>query len=233
MLSVNSCESPKNEQNYIKVEYWGALKNMMKKGDISWKVDLKNFQDSTNIYALGAVENLKGEIQIFDSHPHNTFVSEGKLIIDTTYSKRATLLVSAAVDKWISINIPTDISTYDELEKFVGDSAKRAQLNTKKPYPFLIEGVAESIDWHVINWKDGDKEHTHEKHINSGLNGTLRSSEVMMLGFYSNAHHAIFTHHTSNMHIHMKTKDNLIAGHVDDLVLGSGMILKLPDINEH
>ena len=230
MLFTNSCGSPINEQNYIKVEYWGALKNMMKKGDISWKVDLINFKDATNFYALGAVENLKGEIQIFDSNPHNTFVLGSKLIIDTTYSKGATLLVSASVDKWASIDIPTDISTYDELEKFVGDSAKRAQLNTKKPFPFLIEGVAESIDWHVINWKDGDKEHTHEKHINSGLNGTSSSSEVMMLGFYSNAHHAIFTHHTTNMHIHMKTKYNSMAGHVDDLVLGSEMILKLPDI---
>jgi acetolactate decarboxylase len=52
-----------------------------------------------------------------------------------------------------------------------------------------------------------------------------------MLGFYSNAHHAIFTHHMTNMHIHVKTTDNKIAGHVDDLTLGKGMILKLPANN--
>ena len=50
-----------------------------------------------------------------------------------------------------------------------------------------------------------------------------------MLGFYSNSHHAIFTHHTTNMHIHVKTVDNKIAGHVDGLTLEKGMTLKLPD----
>lgn len=50
-----------------------------------------------------------------------------------------------------------------------------------------------------------------------------------MLGFYSDSHHAIFTHHTTNMHIHLKTIDNKIAGHIDGLELGKGMILKLPD----
>ena len=33
------------------------------------------------------------------------------------------------------------------------------------------------------------------------------------------------------MHIHVKTDDNKIAGHVDGLTLGKGMILKLPDNN--
>ena len=88
--------------------------------------------------------------------------------------------------------------------------------------------MPKSFDWHVINWKDGDTEHSHEKHINSGLNGTIENRQVEMLGFYSDSHHAIFTHHTTNMHIHVKTVDTKIAGHVDGLTLGKGMVLKLP-----
>ena len=84
------------------------------------------------------------------------------------------------------------------------------------------------MDWHVINWKDGDTEHSHEKHITSGLNGTIKNQEATLLGFYSNSHHAIFTHHTTNMHIHMKLNNSEIAGHVDELILGQNMILKLP-----
>ena len=104
-------------------------------------------------------------------------------------------------------------------------------IDTDAPFPFLIEGTAKSFDWHVINWKDGDTEHSHEKNISSGLHGTLKKKQVEMLGFYSNAHHAIFTHHTTNMHIHVKTTDNKIAGHVDALTLGKGMLLKLPAKN--
>jgi len=94
----------------------------------------------------------------------------------------------------------------------------------------LIEGTIKSCDWHVINWKDGDMVHTHEKHITSGLYDTIENREVEMLGFYSNSHHAIFTHHTTNMHIHVKTADNKLAGHVDGFNLGKGMTLKLPEI---
>jgi acetolactate decarboxylase len=56
----------------------------------------------------------------------------------------------------------------------------------------------------------------------------MENTEVEMLGFYSDSHKAIFTHHTSNVHIHMRTVDDKLAGHVDDLILGDGMILKLP-----
>ena len=202
---------------------------MMHKGDISAKVDLKTFENTEHFYALGAIENLKGEIQIFDSKPLNTIVIDRKLTFDRSFNKKATLLVYALVRKWKSIYIPDSVVTYEQLERYIGQSAKENQLNIDEAFPFLLEGSAESFDWHVINWKDGDTEHSHEKHISSGLNGTIKKRLVEMLGFYSDSHHAIFTHHTTNMHIHVKTMDNEIAGHVDGLTLGKGMILKLPD----
>ncbi|MFT4569002.1 MAG: hypothetical protein ACI9FN_003972, partial [Saprospiraceae bacterium] len=62
----------------------------------------------------------------------------------------------------------------------------------------------------------------------SGLYGIIENKEVNMLGFYFDSHHAIFTHHTTNMHIHMKLTNCKIAGHVDELKLGRNMTLKLP-----
>lgn len=86
------------------------------------------------------------------------------------------------------------------------------------------------MKWHVIDWKEGDAEHTHEKHRNSGLNGTLIRESVEILGFYSGRHHGLFTHHTTNMHLHMKNSEGTIVGHVDGLTLKQGMELKLPVI---
>ena len=79
VFSITSCGTDKKETAYketnkFKVEYNGALKNMMHKGDVSAKADLKDFETSEHFYALGALENLKGEIQIFDSKPFNTMV---------------------------------------------------------------------------------------------------------------------------------------------------------------
>ena len=65
---IVACNSKKRSINYeevnYKVEYKGALKNMMQKGDISAKVDLKEIENLENIYALGALENLKGDLNI-------------------------------------------------------------------------------------------------------------------------------------------------------------------------
>ncbi len=234
IISITSCatvnrEATNKETNKFKVEYYGALKNMMHKGDVTAKVDLTNFENVEHFYALGALENLKGEIQIFDSKPFNTMVLDNILKFDKTFNKKATLLVYASVKKWKSTNIPNSVVTYEQLESFIEQAAKDNKIHIDEPFPFLIEGTPKSLDWHVINWKDGDNEHSHDKHISSGLNGTIENRQVEILGFFSDSHHAIFTHHTTNMHIHLKTIDNKIAGHVDGLELGKGMILKLPD----
>ena len=223
-----SCQSPKEES--FKVEHKGALKNFMMKGDVSAKAELSDLKDIKHLYAIGATENLKGEIQIFNSQPHITSVGKNSLEFDNTYNSKAALLVYASVEKWESIAIPDSIISYEHLENFVKKAADKNGINTEEPFPFLLEGLISSFDWHVINWKAGDSIHTHKKHKKSGMYGTINNREVVMLGFYSNAHHAIFTHHTTNMHIHVKTAGNGVAGHVDGLFLENGMTLKLPKI---
>ncbi len=227
-LPFFSCVTSENE---YKVEHKGALKDIMHKGDISAKIKLSFFEEQNHFYALGAIENLKGEIQIFNSKPFNTIVIDNTLTFDNSFKQKATLLVYASIEKWNKIIIPENISTYIQFEAFIENTAKMNHIKIDEPFPFLIEGIAQSFNWHVIDWKDGDMHHTHEKHKTSGLHGTIKNSLVEMLGFYSNAHHTIFTHHTTNMHIHVKTADGEVAGHVDDIILGKGMILKLPDIN--
>ena len=234
-LLLFSCETPKNESNEpikdsfkFEVKYFGALKDMMHKGDISAKANLSDFKNSEHLYAIGALENLKGEIQIIDGTSFNTYVSDSAISFDKSFERKATLLVYATVENWNTYEIPDNIKTYEQLEKHIASIAKENGININEPFPFMIDGTVKSFDWHVINWKDGDTEHSHEKHVNSGLHGTIENREVELLGFYSDSHHAIFTHHTTNMHIHVKTSDNEIAGHVDGLTLGKGMLLKLP-----
>ena len=229
IISFTSCKTENKDTTKFKVEYSGALKNMMHKGDVSAKVDLKMFENVEHFYALGAMEDLKGEIQIFDSESFNTMVVDNTLSFDNSFNKKATLFVHASINKWQSFKIPENIVTYKQLENYIGQTAKDNQIKIDEPFPFLLEGTPKLIDWHVIKWIEGDMEHSHEKHIKSGLNGTLNSKQVDMLGFYSDSHHAIFTHHTTNMHIHVKTVDNKLAGHVDGLTLEKGMILKLPN----
>ncbi len=224
-----SCQS-RSFENIYNVQYRGALKLMMHKGDVSAKAELKGLKSLAHVYALGALENLKGEIQIFDGQPYNTIVENGKSVIDSTFGKKATLLVWAQIENWIDVIIPSEIRSFEDLEKFIADSALGNGIPLNEPFPFLLNGKVRSLDWHIIDWKDGDMEHSHEKHITSGLHGTLENTEVEILGFYSKHHRAIFTHHTTNIHSHFKTQNSPYGGHVDDLQLGKNMILKLPGV---
>jgi acetolactate decarboxylase len=228
LLSIYSC----NTHEGIQVEHKGALQNIMHEGDISATANLKDFENHKGLYALGAVESLKGEILILDGVP---YISSCEIIdsvktnvIKSSFDAQAALLVYSQVNNWIDIKIPFDVITYKQLEDFIHAEAKHQGIDIDKPFPFLIEGNFDSFDWHVIDWEKGDMEHSHEKHIQAGLHGTKHNTKGIVLGFYSNKHHAIYTHHTTNMHLHIKTDDNKLVGHVDDLMLGNHHNLRLP-----
>ncbi|MEM7039693.1 MAG: acetolactate decarboxylase [Bacteroidota bacterium] len=214
--------------NDFEVKHLGALRNMMHKGDISAKGALRDFENQPHLFGLGAVEDLKGEILILDGKPYITSVVEGEIETDQSFEKNATLFVYAQVEAWTEIKIPRKIKSYAQLESFVEQAAQKQGIDTELAFPFLVEGQLGAGDWHVIDWPEGDTEHTHEKHIQSGLNGTISNEKVKILGFWSNKHHAIFTHHTTNMHLHFRTEDGRLAGHLDDLKLGRKMKLMLP-----
>ena len=224
-----SCKQDKQKGKDYHVEYSGALRNFMMDADISAKFDLNDISEIEHLYAIGALENLQGEIQIWNSVPSISSVNNNQLLISDSYNAKASLLVYASVEEWKEIRIPSEVISYDDLEDFVHRSAIDNNINVDEPFPFIIEGILESIDWHVINWDIEDRIHSHEKHRTSGLYGILKNKDLVLLGFYSNKHHSIFTHHTTNMHLHFKTSGNDIAGHVDGLTMGKNMILKLPE----
>ena len=225
-IAFLSCRDKESKTLSTVVKHSGALRTIMS-GNIQPVISLDTLSKMKNLYALGAVDNLKGEIQIFDSQPSNSFVVDSSLQIKDSYNLKASLLVYAEIKAWESFEIKNCV-TKSDLEEQIFKIATEYNIDTNKPFPFLLEGNVKSLDWHVINWKDGDTIHNHKKHKESGLNGTLQNKDVEIIGFYSTKHKAIFTHHTTNIHMHFKTEDDAIAGHIDDLLLNNSITLKLP-----
>ncbi|WP_282043298.1 acetolactate decarboxylase [Winogradskyella flava] len=225
-IAFSSCRDKESKTLSTVVKHSGALRTIMS-GNIQPVISLDTLSKMKNLYALGAVGNLKGEIQLFNSVPFNSFVIDSSLQIKNDYALKASLLVYAEIKAWESFEIK-NCTTKSDLEEQIFKIATEYNIDTIKPFPFLLEGNVKSLDWHVINWKDGDTIHNHKKHKESGLNGTLQNKDVKIIGFYSTKHKAIFTHHTTNMHMHFKTEDDAIAGHIDDLLLNNSITLKLP-----
>ena len=219
-----SCKQEAKHQ--VNVSYAGALKNMMS-GDISKKILIDTISDKTNLYALGAYEDLKGEIQIFNGVALNSKAINSQLTLNDSMNVAASLLVYANVSDW-SESISISFASKSALESLIINTAIKSGLDIEKPTPFLLEGDAFNIDWHVIDWDKNDTVHTHKKHQESGVNGTINSRKISVLGFYSNKHKAVFTHHSTTIHMHFKTEDNLLAGHVDEIATKGTITLKLP-----
>lgn len=227
-LTLCACETAPNPNP--EVRYYGALKNMMHKGDISASVDLSTLKDLEHLYGLGAVEGLKGEVLIWDSQYLIAQKKNHQLQLSNQSDHKATLFVCSQVAEWSEHVIPQEVKTYQELEDFLGEFVLSQGLSNEHPFPFLLEGRFTRADWHVIDWADGDMEHSHEKHITSGLHNRLSDERAAVLGFYSTSHQGIFTHHSSKMHLHIRSMEGDFAAHLDDLILGDGVVLKLPDL---
>jgi acetolactate decarboxylase len=50
----------------------------------------------------------------------------------------------------------------------------------------------------------------------------LKNAMVELIGFWSGRRAGVFTHMGSNVHVHGRTTDNEVSGHVDSLRIESG-----------
>jgi len=197
----------------------GAFKSIMH-GDLRANFGLMELEGKNNIYGLGAVENLKGEIIVINSKPYISWVEGQSIIIDSTFNHNAALFAFSSVANWKTDSIAGPLNLI-ELEKLI---TEKVQKKTEA-VTFLIEGLVKSLNWHVIDWADGDTVHTHQKHKTAGLDGETKNEQVTIAGFYSTNQKGVLTHRNSNLHLHFITKDKNLAGHVDDIILTSGILM--------
>lgn len=220
-----ACSSSPDGSSDAEVLHHGTLRGIMQEGDLSANVSLEELEEE-RLYALGAVEGLQGEVLVLDGEAYIASVRDGELHIEGSYDHKAALLVRTRVKEWKSFEIPVGMGM-QKLPAFIEKKALEAGIDTGKAYPFMIEGMARSFEWHVIDWENGDTVHTHHKHKHSGLRGSEKGRDVAVLGFYSKGA-GVFTHHKSPLHMHVRTVDGDLIAHLEQIRIGKGMRLKLP-----
>ena len=225
-LAALAADPPIGGDAAYRVKSGGEMRNVMQKGDLDARVDCASLRGLKGLYALGPVEGLKGEITILDGKPAVTAVRDGKPAVSEDWPK-ACFLVYAQVERWQTVELPKGVESLDHLQEFVQNAAKQAGLDAEKPFPFLVTGTPKRVKYHVV-WKTDGLPHTKELHAKAKLPFEVAGREVQMVGFYSDKHHGVFTHHDANIHVHVRTTDGKDAGHVDAAELVSGMTLHLP-----
>lgn len=215
------------------VRWAGALKNVHQGLDFSGKIDLAPLADLPHLYAVGPLENLQGEVTIWDGKPLISRVLEGskdgQVKVDNSLVGKACFLVYGQAQSWKESKLDSSL-TADQVDHVVKDAATKYGINTNKPFPFLIEGVAKTARYHVMNRTEAvPPTPGSESHEKAKVRFTLQDAPVSILGFYSEHHQAIFTHHSSFVHMHVKAASDKIAGHLEAIELEPGARLLLPN----
>lgn len=207
----------------VEVKVAGEMKKIMHKGDLSAHISLDTLLSHPHIYGLGPAEGIKGELMIIDSKAYWCKVENEKTTTTITNNAKATMLVYAQVPSWKSIAVTDGTKDYGALEKMVEELASKNGQSLDEPFPFMIKGVVAKSSYHIIDWKEGTQ-HTSDNHKQFAKYGSFKTEPVTLLGFYSNKHHSIFTHHTTNMHVHIMDDKKTVVGHIEEISSVSGTL---------
>ena len=227
-LIVMSCKTGTKKDPGSEVKFLGSVDAVMK-GDLSGQYSLDSIKNVDNMYALGTMKELSGEIQIYNGQDYSSVVQGDSVIVSSELDRQAAFVVYSQIKNWKDIKIPLSVSNTETLIGFF-EYNEESELNTERPFMFLIEGEVEELSWHVLQPSTTDSLNSTSDHKSLAKSGLIEDQAVEILGVYSRDHQGIFTHHGMPVHMHFRTADGMLAGHVDDVEFGPEMNLKIPPI---
>ncbi len=217
-----------------KVRTWGTLRGVLRDGDTSGKVRLSEATGPHSV-GIGAPEGLAGEIVVLDGE---TWVAQAdsaaraETLHPAPPDATATFLVMATVPRWVDLRTDGRLSL-DELEQFVGVAAENNGLDTKAPFPFLVEGRFSTIKLHILNGRcpfappNSDDEPGHDP-----VRVRADGKQGVLVGFYYDGPPGILTHAGKKLHVHALLKDDRrTVGHVEVVSVDAGAVIRVPAIH--
>ncbi|MEM7483778.1 MAG: acetolactate decarboxylase [Bacteroidota bacterium] len=238
LFVVQGCgfEKSKNKDSIdetISKNYWakhvGSRLRIIKDGDLSATISLDSLQNIPNLYALGPVEGLNGEITAYNGIISVATIDNGIPAFSTTSSNnKGIFLAYGSGTHWKKIVLEHQVSGLDEVERFVQDHIKTSGLNEEIPFPFRIEGIASKMKYHII-YKNDTIPHNKKEHQKAKQKFELNNEDIKIVGFWADSiGEGVYTHPGMRTHLHFMDVENHKSGHVDSVVLEKGAVLYLP-----
>lgn len=186
--------------------------NAMWRGELNAKIKIDTIKPRNGLYGMGPMAMLQGEILMLNGTCYSaTVLDDTHMQIDSHGVVGAPFFAHGYVQQWKAIKLPGNVKTQLQLEKFLDKRFKK----TKGAAFFKIEGRIEEATIHLVNLPLGTRVKQPKDAHKGKTNYKVYDKEVELLGFYSTEHRQIFTHHDTNIHMHLITKDRSKMGHVD------------------
>lgn len=220
------------------VEYYGSQKTIFDTGKAEGRVPLAAMSGANGAYGVGAYAGLDGEITVFEGKPYVTKVRGGGFTMEHGQDGSAIFSVWTKNTQWRDEPLPDSVRSYLDLQRHVKARAAAAGIDVSKPFPFLLAGTPAEIKWHInVDLTEG-KPIDKQLFAKSKANYVMKNQPVDIIGFHSEKHPGVFISAyapairekdvKNTIHFHMVSRDGKSAGHIDDIVLGAGMTLRLP-----
>ncbi len=209
----------------------GALRQIFHGGQTGTMVTLDELMPDRELYAVGALSNLDGEVTIVGGTAHLSHPDGDRALTKVVEQSNAgaTLLVSARVATWRPFTVESPIR-FENLDDEVAKLATAAGMDLSSRFPFMIEGELEDLRWHVI---DGSRlpagDTSHEDHLRAAIVLSREHTAATLIGFYSKRDHGVFTHRDSNTHLHCLVESPISSGHVDHVIIPAGTTILFPE----
>lgn len=201
----------------------GAMRNVMWKGQLNGTINLDTISNKRNLYGLGPVEYLAGEVLILDGKAFkSTVVSDTSMNVQETYKIKAPFFGYANVVGWTEQSLPDSILTIPQLERYLDKITEKSP----RPFMFTLSGVVDQAKIHIVNLPKGVKVSSPAEAHQGQKQYELKDVQSEIVGFFSTDHKTIFTHHDTYLHMHLITADRRRMGHLDEALFKKG-IMKL------
>lgn len=186
-------------------------------GERDAKIGRASLAGKQGLYVVGPIARLSGETNIIDSIPTRASVGpDGAVQVRRSFDTGAPFLVWAEVSSWRDEDLPRDVRSIAGLEALL--SRRAAEEGLGEAFPFLLEGEAANVDFHVLN---ADPERLHatgmQAHKEIQVHFETGRSGVTPVGFYSTTQQGVFVHRGALTHVHFISADTRQSGHVEDV----------------
>jgi hypothetical protein len=206
------------------VQWRGVASDTLMKSEIGATMPLRPLAQAGNMYALGPVSGIKGEVAMWDSDPVMGMVVNGKPAIVRNIDAYASWLIWSQVKSWKAVAMPNRALSYAEINDVVSElAAANGITDPNKPLPFLMRGTIETASAHIVNYQDDGKPMTKEKVGILKTRFSLSNEPVEVLGFRSSRHST----NPGNIHMHARTANAIY--HIDEVRIAAGATLYLPE----
>jgi acetolactate decarboxylase len=218
-------DAPVQSQSWC-VEWFGSQGDFIA-GKAKEPISLSRFGGLESLYAIGPLERGRGEVSIYDSVPLISEVHDSRTNVSVDFSRRAAFLVYAIVENWRRVTLRKLIDGEQQLEEQLLPFAVESGIDVDLPFPFLIHCHITQATFHVLR-NQSDGEYSPEVHEKAKVRFPIIDQSVEIIGFYSRRHRGVFTPRDSDFHMHVRTLDNQLSGHLESFSFSQGMVLYLP-----